>query len=340
MTDARVGFALGYDPAMSVDEMARWMREAEARGFAMGFFSETINLVRDSVSALAAFALATRSMRLGATQIVRLRAPTVMAQTLASLDEMAGGRIVLAPGACTRNHARVHGLPHVDPALSLTEWVQAIRLLLSGDRVSFSGQTVSLEGVQLAWKPARSRIPMWIAATSRKGLRLAGQIGDGVLLNAVTSTEYAANAVRIVRESAQEAGRDRSQFEVAQIIPTSIAADRDQAMEAIRWEVASKFHPQRAAYNARIRLGVGEPCVHEEDIPAFREAFERGGPEGLARAIPAAYVTGLTACGTPDDVAERVQQYRDAGVTLPLLRPAARDQIPRLLDLFALPGRS
>jgi len=128
----RVGFALGYDPSMTVGDMAQVMRQAEERGYEMGFFSETINLVRDSVSALSAFGLATRTLTLGATQIVRLRSPIVMAQTLASLDELTGGRAVLAPGACTRNHARVHGLEHIDPALTLTEWVQAIRQLLTG----------------------------------------------------------------------------------------------------------------------------------------------------------------------------------------------------------------
>ncbi|MBI4278456.1 MAG: LLM class flavin-dependent oxidoreductase [Armatimonadetes bacterium] len=332
----RAGFALGYDPSMTFTEMAGWMRRAEERGFALGFFSETLNLVRDSVTALSAFALATRTMSLGATQVVRLRSPVLMAQTAACLDELSGGRIVLVPGACTRNHARVHGMEHLDPALTLREWVQAIRLLLTGHAVSFHGQFVRFDNVRLAWKPPRAHVPLWIAASSLKGLRLAGEIGDGVLLDSVCSAEYAANAIRILREAVEEAGRDWSQFTVAQIIPTSIEDDREKAIDAIRWEVASKMNPARAKYNTRVRMQVGEPYIREEDLPAFKEAFERGGRDGLARAIPASYVEGLTACGTPDDVRRRVQQYRDAGVELPLLRPAARHQITRLQDVFAL----
>jgi alkanesulfonate monooxygenase SsuD/methylene tetrahydromethanopterin reductase-like flavin-dependent oxidoreductase (luciferase family) len=333
----RIGFALGYDPAMRLQEMAHWMREAEARGYELGFFSETINLVRDSVSALAAFAGATRRLRLGATQVVRLRSPIVMAQTLASLDELAEGRLVLAAGACTRHHARLHGLPPADPAVALREWVTAIRLLLTGERVSFAGEVVRLSDVRLAWTPPRPQVPVWIAATSPTGLRLAGQIGDGVLLNAVTSPAYVANALRIVRQAADGAGRDWSRFEVAAIIPTSVEETREAAVEAIRWEVASKFHPRRMAYNARIRTAVGEPVIREDDLPVLRAAFERGGPEALARALPRAYVEELTACGVADDVARRIQAYRDAGVQLPLLRPAARRQIQRILDTFA-PG--
>lgn len=335
----RVGLALGYDPSMGIREMADLMQQAEDRGFEGGFFSETINLVRDSVSALAAFGLATRTLTLGTTQIVRLRSPIVMAQTAASLDELTGGRFVLAPGACTRNHARFYGLEHIDPALTLTEWVQAMRLLLTGDRVSFAGRTVRFENVQLSWRPPRPRIPMWIAATSRTGLRLAGQMGDGVLLNAIASPEYCTNAVKIVREAAEEAGRDWSGFEVAKIVNCSVEDDRDLASDAIRWEVASKFHPIRAPYNARIRAGVGEPYITADDLPRFREAFRRGGKEALAEAIPRSYIDGLTASGTADDVARRVQAYRDAGVMLPLLRPAARHQMQSLLDLFA-PARA
>src|SRR6185503_16112766 len=97
----RVGFALGYDPAMKVRDMAHWMSEAERRGFDVGFFSETIELMRDSVSALSTMGLNTDRITLGCTQIVRLRTPLVMAQSAASMDELMGGRLLLAPGACT-----------------------------------------------------------------------------------------------------------------------------------------------------------------------------------------------------------------------------------------------
>ena len=67
----------------------------------------------------------------------------------------------------------------------------------------------------------------------------------------------------------------------------------------------------------------------------FEEAYRKGGMESLLKAIPDSYVEGMTASGTPDEVVKRVQQYRDAGVKLPVLRPAAMHQAQRLLDLFA-----
>lgn len=331
----RTGFALGYDPGMTVQDMARWMARAEDLGYAMGFFSETIQLVRDSVTALAAFALSTRRILLGTTQIVRLRHPVIMAQTLASLDELSGGRIVLAPGAFTRNHARFYGMRFADPVVGLTEWMEAIGRLLQGEPVTYAGRLVRLKSVGLSWKPSRPRIPMWIAATSRTGLELAGRIGDGVLLNAVASPEYTTNAVRIVRGAAEASGREWAGFEVAKIVNCSVEDDHDRAVEAVRWEVASKFKPGRLVYNARIRLGVGEPYLSMDDVARFDAIGREGGFDALLRAVPASHVAGLTAAGTPDEVRSRVQAYREAGVTLPLLRPAAHHQAHRLLLLFA-----
>lgn len=332
---ARIGFATGYDARLSNQEMAHWMQEAERRGFEIGFFSETIELMRDSVSALSTFALATERMTLGCTQIVRLRSPLVMAQTFASLDELSGGRIMLAPGACTKTHARRNGLEHISPPAALREYVEAMRLILSGERVSYHGEAVNFDDVQLGWTPVRTHIPMYIPATSATGLRLAGQIGDGVLLNAICSPEYSANALAIIREAAEKAGRDWSEFKVAQLINCSVEDDHDTAVQAIKWEVASKFDPIQLPFIAGPKMRVGEPYIRAEDIPLFEDAWKRGGKEALIEAVPDSYVEGMTASGTPEEVLARVQRYRDVGVDLPILRPAAAHQTERLLDLFA-----
>ena len=257
-----------------------------------------------------------------------------MAQTLMTLDELTGGRITLAPGACTRSHTRVHAMEHQDPAQVLREYIESMRLLFSGELVSYQGQYIKFDNVGIGWKPLRNNIPLYVPATATVGLKLAGQIGDGVILNAVCSPEYTANALKIIKDAAEEAGRDFSKFEVFQLINCSIADDHKTALDAIRWEVATKFDPVQLPFIARPKMRVGEPYIREEDIPKFEEAHAKGGMEGLIKAIPDSYVEGMTASGTPDEVKQRVQQYRDAGVQIPLLRPAAMDQTQKLLDLF------
>jgi 5,10-methylenetetrahydromethanopterin reductase len=331
----RIGFALGYDPAMNNRDMAHWMREAEDRGFEIGFFSETIELMRDSVSALTTIALNTERITIGCTQITRLRSPLVMAQSAAAMDEVMDGRLLLAPGACTSTHAKRHGLPPADPGVALREYVDAIRLILTAENVSYHGQVVNFEDVQLGFEPVRRRLPMFIPATSKKGLRIAGQIGDGVMLNAICSPEYSANAIRIIREAAEGAGRDWSEFKIYQLVNCSVEDDHRKALDAIRWEVASKLDPIQLPFIIKPKKAVGEPYMREEDIPVFEEAWRRGGKEALIAAVPDSYVEGMTATGTPDEVVAKVQEYRDVGVQVPILRPAAAHQADRLLELFA-----
>jgi 5,10-methylenetetrahydromethanopterin reductase len=331
----RIGFATGYDPSMSVRDMAESMRQADERGYEIGFFSETIELMRDAASAMTAFGLSTKNMTLGCTMIVRLRSPIVMAQTLVSLDELTGGRMIMAPGACTNSHALRHSLHEAPPPKALEEWIQSMRRIISGEKASFNGEVVNFENVELGWKPVRTYIPLYIPATSATGLRIAGRIGDGVLLNAICSPEYSANALKIVRQAAEDAGRNWDKFEVAQLINCSIEDDTEKAYDAIRWEVASKFDPIQLPFIAGPKMRVGEPYIQEDDIPLLEEAYARGGKEELMKALPDRYIQGMTASGTPEEVEKKVQEFRNVGVRLPILRPAARHQNERLLEQFA-----
>jgi alkanesulfonate monooxygenase SsuD/methylene tetrahydromethanopterin reductase-like flavin-dependent oxidoreductase (luciferase family) len=330
---SRIGFAVGYDARLTVRDFADAMRRADERGFEMGFFSETFALMRDGVTAMAAFALATRRMRLGFTQIVRLRSPVVMAQTAATLDELSDGRLVLCPGAATDNHARRYGFAPHDPVEGMAEWVGVLRRVLAGESVTYRGALLDVRDAQLGWTPVRPRIPLWFAATSATGLRLAGRLGDGVLLNTVASPEYSANAVAIVKKAVEDAGRDWSSFEVAQLINTSIEDDHAAAVDAVRWEVAYKFLPMKFHTQSAPRRRVGDPYYDPEELPRLDAAFREGGKPALERALSARTVENLTASGTLREVRDRIERYRAAGVRLPIVRPAAHHQIPRMLEL-------
>lgn len=327
-----------YDPAMDISTVARGAKEIEKRGFEAAFYCETIELMWDWVSAMTGMGMVTESVNLGCTQVVRLRTPATLAVTLMSLDKLTDGRMILGLGACTKTQANRHGIEPIDPAVTLLEWIESTRLLLSGEKVSYGGQVITFKDVQLGMKPLRTRIPFWIAATSRKGLKLAGQLADGVVLNAICSPEYTVNALKIVRTAAEEAGKNWDDFEVAQIVNCSLEDDHEKALDAVRWEVANKFGPNQLPFVARPKMRVGEPFIKEDDIPRFEEAFKRGGKEALLKAVPDSYVEGMTASGTEDEVLAGIQRFREAGVRLPILRPAATHQTQPLLDLCA-PGQ-
>lgn len=82
---------------------------------------------------------------------------------------------------------------------------------------------------------------------------------------------------------------------------------------------------------------MGEPYVDPADLPRFAAVYRDGGAAALAAALPVSYIEKMSAAGTIDTVRARVDAYRRAGVTLPLLRPAAPEQTARLLAGFS-PG--
>ena len=330
----KVGLAMGYDADTTVRRMAETARQAEERGFDMAFFSEALLVNRDSVSALAAFSLSTSTILLGCTQVVRLRSAVLMAQSLATLDELSAGRLVLAPGACTDKHARRHGLAPFPPAVSLREWVETVRKILAGERLTFKGESIEIENGGLNFRPVRPHIPFWFASLSKTGMRLAAQIGDGILLDAHTSPEYVENAVKFMREVVRDAGRSWEDFQVAQIIPTSVEDTHAAAIDAVRWEAASRFESPNFPAETERRLRVGEPAVRREMFPPLMQALTTGGKRAVAAALPVELIDQTTATGTPDHVMSRVERYRKAGITFPLLRPQAPHQVPRVLELF------
>jgi alkanesulfonate monooxygenase SsuD/methylene tetrahydromethanopterin reductase-like flavin-dependent oxidoreductase (luciferase family) len=258
-----------------------------------------------------------------------------MAQTIATLDELSEGRLFIAIGAYIALHSRIHGLAPADPPGALTEWIECIRLFLTGAPVTYHGRYVQFDNISLGFKPARSSVPIYVAATSRTGLRLAGRLGDGVLLNSIASPAYTRNALDVVRDALAEAGRDASSFRVAQIVNCSVDDDESAALDAVRWEIATKLRPLAYASSIPSRLHVGEPVLKAIDIERLHAVHAEGGDAAMSAAIPESVLRGLTASGTREAVRERVEEYRAAGVETPILRPASAEQTERVLNLFA-----
>jgi len=335
----RLGLSLGYSPDLTVRDMTGWVKEAEFRGFEMAFFSETVLTMRDAITALSAFALATRTIKLGCTQILRTRTPLVLAQTFTSLNELSDGRVTLCLGAFTESHARKHGLPLEDPAKVLREHTQLIRQYWQAKTVDFQGETIKVKGEGLSILPA-SKIPILIAATSRTGLRIAVEVGDGIVINATTSPGYAENAIRIVKEAAGATGKSLDDFLISGLIVSAVDDGSKGPENALRWELASKFGPLQVNFAVRPRLRVGEEVVTESLIQKLAESYRVGGKEQLARDIPMDVIKSLTVFGNSREVRDRVEEYRRAGVDLPIVRPAGANLMKPVMDAISGPVAS
>src|SRR5438034_1222583 len=94
---------------------------------------------------------------------------------------------------------------------------------------------------------------------------------------------HARNALNEVKSAAQAAGRNYNEFIIPGLVVSAVTDGSNEAENAVRWELASKFDPLQVDFAVRPRIRVGEPYVTEELILKLAESYRIGGKEKLAR---------------------------------------------------------
>jgi 5,10-methylenetetrahydromethanopterin reductase len=201
---AQFGFSVSAGPAAGVAaEAAR----AEALGYDRIGIWDSPALFREPWVVLTAVAQATQRMRLG-TWVTNpvTRHPAVAAAALASLDELAPGRVYLGIGSGGTGAWNL-GLEKATLA-QLEEYVLAVRGLLRDGRASYRGADLTLP-----WAGPRE-IPLIMAGHGPRSLRLAGRVADGVIIGLGITPDVVERSLALVAEGAAEAGRRLADLEV------------------------------------------------------------------------------------------------------------------------------
>lgn len=183
--------------------------------------------------------IASSAAALGATSELRvgigvlpfpLRNVALAAMEIATLEGMFPGRFLPGLGHGVQEWM---GWVGARPASLLTlerEYVTALRGLLAGDEMTADGDYVHLEGIRLDWPPA-SAPRLHLAATGPKSLELAGEIGDGVIVEERTTLDRIPWALERLDAGAARAGRTRP--EVTAFVPIAVD-DSAAAIAAVR----------------------------------------------------------------------------------------------------------
>jgi probable F420-dependent oxidoreductase len=173
------------------------------------FPTDTTANIIDPFIALAVAAGCTERVELGITVLVLpLRNPLLTAKMLASLDMLAGGRVILATGAgwLREEFEALNAPPFADRGRVTDEWIRIFRTCWEQPLPSFEGRYYRFAPVHFAPRPTR-RIPIWVGGHSEPALRRAGRLGDGWQPARMHIDEIGA-AIAGVREHARAAGRD------------------------------------------------------------------------------------------------------------------------------------
>ena len=187
---------------------------------------------RDAFTILTMIACHTQSLRVG-TGIVPVfsRSPALIAQTIASLDQISKGRATLGLGSSGRLLIEQwHGQSFEKPVARTREYIQIIRKALAGQPLNYEGQFFHLGRFRLGAPPLQENIPIYLASLGPRNLELTGQLCDGWLpiwLHHQRLLELKAE----IGEAASRSGRDISQITVAPQIICHVAADSDELEE-------------------------------------------------------------------------------------------------------------
>jgi 5,10-methylenetetrahydromethanopterin reductase len=313
--DRRLGLLFAGAPR--VPEMVALAQRAEERGFESVWVAET-RMTRDGFVPLAAIAQATSRVRVG-TGIVNVytRGPVVLAISFAALEEIAPGRVVMGLGAGSPLVLAPQGVVWEKPVTRLREYCDVVRPLLRGEEVSYDGAFVRLERAQIQdllaadSSLAKGEMPLALGVTGRPAVELAGEVADAALYNACLPTAYLERARGWLETGAARAGRDAARIDLGMGIVT--AAHHDSATGK---DIAHHFCGLYLSLFPNIAKETG---LDPELIAATRSAFDQDGVEGALRVLPRSVVDLLCAAGTPAECQERLDEYRAAGVGVPVL---------------------
>jgi F420-dependent oxidoreductase-like protein len=307
---ANVGVSFSLRHLQSADEVIELTRFAESSGYASVWIPEAWG--RDAFTFLAFLAAKTTSIKL-ATGIVNVfsRTPALTAQSIASLDDISGGRAVLGLGASGQRVIEDwHGLRFEKVLQRTREYVEVVRLILAGDEIDYDGQVFALHAFSLDFKPPRRSVPIYIAALGPANVRLTGEVGDGWL--PIFPNETILNQGRQwLSEGAACTGRSSAGLAVAPYIPTLLG---DDAATLLRRHIAFYVGAMGSYYH---RLMVRSGWAEEAD--AIRGAWQKGSSRQAVGLVTDEMLHAFTISGTPGQARQRLLEFRANGVTEPIL---------------------
>ena len=325
--------AVYLQDAHAVREGMEIARYAESKGFHAIWQAES-RLVREATVPMAAFLAVTERIKVGSGVVNNwTRNPALLASTFSTLDDLAPGRVILGIGAWWEPLASKVGVKRTKPLLAMRETIEAVRALLADQHVTYDGEFVHLDGVELDYVHQERRpkdVPIYIGATGMQMMELAGEIADGVVLNYLVSPIYNDKAMDHLERGARRAGRSATDLDRPQLVVCSLDEDRAAALDAARLLVTQYLGQQPHIMKAS---GVPESLL--EDIskvltwPATAEEVE-----AASKFVPDEVVQMITASGTAEECKAKVAEYVHRGCTCPVLYPLGSD-VHAMIDAFA-----
>lgn len=317
---SKLGLVL-YHGIESGAELKEYGRIAEDNGFDSLWVTERY-FHEETFSMLGFLAAATQRIKLGVGVVnPYTRNPALLAMASATVDRLSGGRFLLGLGRSEKQVIQEKmGIPYGDSRAALMETVNHLRSLFAGERVTAQVGRYKLSNVRLATEPVQTKLPIYLSGIGPKGLRLVGEIADGVVLNAYVPPSYVRYAVDEIRDAATAAGRDPHAIDITCMLVVRLTDDPVSMRVSLKQRIVRLLEE---AYVGEILLDKGgfDPSI----LPALRTTVAQNGEKAAVPFITEEMVDAFYIVGPAEYCKARIEEYRQAGVNEPLLLPRLED---------------
>lgn len=292
----RYGITVPFEGVPLLEQRA-WFEEAASLGYTDFWSAEAGG--HDAFIPLACAAIWTPSMRLGTAVVpVFTRGAATLAQTVASMAQAAPGRFVLGIGTSSETIVRGwNGVPFDQPYQRVRDTIRFLRAALSGEKVTADYETFSVHGFRLSI-PVPDMPPILVGALRAGMLRLAGNEGDGAIINWLAADDVAKVAPYVNGK------------EIVARIFVIPSTDLDTVRFIGKRAIAAYLTvPAYAEFHRWLGRG--------DALEGMWRAWDAGDRKAATDAIPNSLVDELIVHGSPEECRDHLQRYVANGVTTP-----------------------
>ena len=313
-------------PGRSLERGLERVRRADELGFDAAYTTHVAG--RDSLSVLMAFAASSERIRVGTGVLpIFSRTPVATAQAAATIDEYSGGRMVLGLGVSHQvTVENWYGAKITQPVSQMRDYAGAVRAMLRGEAPPES-EHFPTRFRFMGYEP-RPELPIYVAALSPNMLRLAAQVGDGVMLWLCSPAYIRDVVVPELTAARAEAGLSMEGFEVVAAVPVGLTDDAEAGRASQRQELIT--YMSLPFYRAML-----ERSGFEGEIAAFDEGMAAGDVERAKAGISDEMLGEIAGIGGPREVRAAVERYRAAGATSPCIGGIPRTDFGGSLEAVA-----
>ena len=238
---------------VDVDLIRKFVVRAEALGYDSLWVQEQMisdAAILEPVALLTYVAGLTSRIHLGtAVLLTVVRNPVELAKTLATIDQLSRGRLIVGVGigGDTTPH-EIFGVPREHRVRRFIEGIKVMKALWTEPKATVSGDFWNFKDVPMEPKPAQKpHPPLWFGARTEVALKRAARIGDGWMGPGSSSSAEFVQHMEWIRRLLDEAKRDPATFSISKRVYIAVDDNRDRAEQRLRrWFGARYKFPDMA----------------------------------------------------------------------------------------------